>query len=145
MWGEVIEHQYGWRSEYAAVRAIVEITGDISFQTKHWLLLELREKYRCTVVTELWAARGDWNRLARMDEGVLARLMACLDQNYAIPCGWYTAKDQLLPYQKQRTAALPARRLFYSLFSVVSRALQTGVKFGVKTLFSGFFSLRICI
>src|SRR5262245_18104703 len=32
MWGEVIEHQYGWRSEYAAVRSIVEITGDISFR-----------------------------------------------------------------------------------------------------------------
>ena len=53
MWGEVIEHQYGWRSEYAAVRSIVEITGDISFRNKHWLLLELREKYRCTAVTEL--------------------------------------------------------------------------------------------
>ena len=53
MWGEVIEHQYGWPSEYAAVRSIVEITGDISFRNKHWLLLELREKYRCTAGTEL--------------------------------------------------------------------------------------------
>jgi hypothetical protein len=49
MWGEVIEHQHGWRSEYAAVRSIIKITGDISL---HWLLLELRETYRCTVVTE---------------------------------------------------------------------------------------------
>jgi hypothetical protein len=48
MWGEVIEHQYGWRSEYAAVRSIIKITGDISFRSRHWLLLELREKYRCT-------------------------------------------------------------------------------------------------
>jgi hypothetical protein len=47
MWGEVIEHQHGWRSEYAAVRSIIKITG------AHWLLLELREKYRCTEVTEL--------------------------------------------------------------------------------------------
>jgi hypothetical protein len=48
MWGEVIEHQYGWRSEYAAVRSIIKITGDIRFRSRHWLLLELREKYRCT-------------------------------------------------------------------------------------------------
>jgi hypothetical protein len=53
MWGEVIEHQHGWRSEYAAVRSIIKITGDIRFRSKHWLLLELREKYRCAVVTEL--------------------------------------------------------------------------------------------
>jgi hypothetical protein len=53
MWGEVIEHQYGWRSEYAAVRSIIKITGDIRFWRKHWLLLELREKYGCAVVTEL--------------------------------------------------------------------------------------------
>jgi hypothetical protein len=53
MWGEVIEHQYGWRSEYAAVRSIIKITGDISFRSRHWLLLKLREKYRCTEVTEL--------------------------------------------------------------------------------------------
>jgi len=53
MWGEVIEHQHGWRSEYAAVQSITEITGDISFWSKQWLLQELREKYRCKVVTEL--------------------------------------------------------------------------------------------
>jgi hypothetical protein len=53
MWGEVIEHERGWRSEYAAVRSIVKITGDIPFLRENWLLLELREKYRCTVVTEL--------------------------------------------------------------------------------------------
>ena len=53
MWGEVIEHQYGWRSEYAAVRSLTEITGDSSFSRKHWLLEELREKYCCKVVTEL--------------------------------------------------------------------------------------------
>jgi hypothetical protein len=53
MWGEVIEHQHGWRSEYAAVQSITEITGDIPFWRKHWLLLELREKYGCAVVTEL--------------------------------------------------------------------------------------------
>jgi hypothetical protein len=53
MWGEVIEHQRGWRSEYAAVRSIAKITGNITFWSKHWLLLELREKYRCAAVTEL--------------------------------------------------------------------------------------------
>ena len=54
MWGEVIEHQHGWRSEYAAVRSITKITGDIPFWCKHFLLLELREKYGCrTVATEL--------------------------------------------------------------------------------------------
>ena len=46
MWGEVIEHQNGWRSEYAAVHSIINITGYISFRIKHLLLLELREKYR---------------------------------------------------------------------------------------------------
>ncbi|MGB9413388.1 MAG: hypothetical protein WCB26_19560 [Pseudolabrys sp.] len=53
MWGEVIEHEHGWRSEFAAVRSIIDITGNISFGSKNWLLLELREKYRCAVVTEL--------------------------------------------------------------------------------------------
>jgi hypothetical protein len=38
MWGEVIEHQRGWRSEYAAVQSITEITGDISLLSKQWLL-----------------------------------------------------------------------------------------------------------
>ena len=53
MWGEVIEHQYGWRSEYAAVRSLTEITGASSFSSKHLLLQELRKKYCCKVVTEL--------------------------------------------------------------------------------------------
>ena len=53
MWGEVIEHEHGWRSEYAAVHSIINITGNISCRIKHWLLRELREKYRCVVVTEL--------------------------------------------------------------------------------------------
>jgi hypothetical protein len=53
MWGEVIEHQRGWRSEYAAVQSITKIIGNVSFRGKHWLLLELREKYGCAVVTEL--------------------------------------------------------------------------------------------
>jgi hypothetical protein len=54
MWGEVIEHQHGWRSEYAAVRSITKITGDIPFWRKNWLLLELRQKYGCrAVATEL--------------------------------------------------------------------------------------------
>jgi hypothetical protein len=53
MWGEVIEHQRGWRSEYAAVQSITKINGNVSFRGKHWLLLELREKYGCAVVTEL--------------------------------------------------------------------------------------------
>jgi hypothetical protein len=53
MWGEVIEHEHGWRSEYAAVRSITKITADFGFWTKQRMLLELREKYRCTVVTEL--------------------------------------------------------------------------------------------
>ena len=30
MWGEVIEHEHGWRSEYAAVRSIIKITEDVS-------------------------------------------------------------------------------------------------------------------
>ena len=46
MWGEVIEHENGWRSEYAAVRSITEITGGRDFSSKR-LLRELREKYRC--------------------------------------------------------------------------------------------------
>jgi hypothetical protein len=53
MWGEVVQHKHGWRSEYAAVRSIVKITGGIPFLGENWLLLELREKYRCAVVTEL--------------------------------------------------------------------------------------------
>jgi hypothetical protein len=53
LWGEVIEHQYGWRSEYAAVRSIIKITGDIIFWSKQRLLLDLRETYGCAVVTEL--------------------------------------------------------------------------------------------
>jgi hypothetical protein len=48
MWGEVIEHQHGWRSEYAAVRSITEIIGQRDFSSKQRLLLDLREKYRCT-------------------------------------------------------------------------------------------------
>jgi hypothetical protein len=48
MWGEVIEHEHGWRSEYAAIRSITEITGDRDFSSKQRLLRELREKYRCT-------------------------------------------------------------------------------------------------
>src|SRR5262245_1468400 len=53
MWREVIEHQYGWRSEYAAVRSITKITGDISFRSKQRSLLDLGEKYGCPVLTEL--------------------------------------------------------------------------------------------
>jgi hypothetical protein len=53
LWGEVIEHQYGWRSEYAAVRSIIKITGDIIFWSKQRLLLDLRETYGCAVVTEV--------------------------------------------------------------------------------------------
>jgi hypothetical protein len=53
MWGEVIEHQHGWRSEYAAVQSIAEITGDISFWSTQKLLLDLGETYGCAVVTEL--------------------------------------------------------------------------------------------
>jgi hypothetical protein len=53
LWGEVIEHQYGWRSEYAAVRSIIKITGDIIFWSKQRLLLDLCETYGCAVVTEL--------------------------------------------------------------------------------------------
>ena len=45
MWGEIIEHQYGWRSEYAAVRSITRIIGDRDFSSRQQLLLELREKY----------------------------------------------------------------------------------------------------
>ena len=48
MWGEVIEHEYGWRSEYAVVRSVIKIIGDADLLRKQWLLLELREKYRVT-------------------------------------------------------------------------------------------------
>ena len=54
MWGEVIEHQFGWRSEYAAVRSIIKITGDRDFSSKQQLLLDLRDVYGCrAVATEL--------------------------------------------------------------------------------------------
>jgi hypothetical protein len=54
MWGEVIEHQHGWRSEYAAVRSIIKIKGDFGFWSRQCLLRELREKYGCrAVATEL--------------------------------------------------------------------------------------------
>ena len=49
MWGEVIEHQYGWRSEYAAVRSLIEITGAIGFWDNQRLLQDLRKKYDCAV------------------------------------------------------------------------------------------------
>jgi len=53
MWGEVIEHQYGWRSEYASVRSIIGIAGDIGGWSKQRLLLDLSEKYGCMVMTTL--------------------------------------------------------------------------------------------
>jgi hypothetical protein len=53
MWGEIIEHRHGWRSEYAAVQSITEIIGSISSWDKQWMLQELREKYCCSGVTEL--------------------------------------------------------------------------------------------
>ena len=52
MWGEVIEHQYGWRSEYAAVRSIIKITEDIGFRSEQKILLDLGEKYGCPLVTD---------------------------------------------------------------------------------------------
>jgi hypothetical protein len=52
MWGEVIEHEHGWRSEYAAVQSITEIIGDITLWSRQLLLQELRG-YCCKVVTEL--------------------------------------------------------------------------------------------
>jgi hypothetical protein len=52
MWGEVIEHKHGWRSEYAAVRSITKIIGYREFSSRQELLLELREKYGCAGVTE---------------------------------------------------------------------------------------------
>ena len=52
MWGEVIEHQHGWRSEYAAVRSLTDVAGDRDFSRKQRLLRELREKYRCQAITE---------------------------------------------------------------------------------------------
>ena len=51
MWGEVVEHEYGWRSEYAAVRSIFKITGEIHFSNKQQLLLDLGKKYGCAVET----------------------------------------------------------------------------------------------
>jgi len=53
LWGEVIEHQYGWRSEYAAVRSIFKITGKIDFWTKQQWMSDLGEKYGCPVATVL--------------------------------------------------------------------------------------------
>jgi hypothetical protein len=53
LWGEVIEHEHGWRSEYAAIRSINQITGVRDFLSKQRLLRDLREKYGCEVVTEL--------------------------------------------------------------------------------------------
>jgi hypothetical protein len=53
MWGEVIEHEHGWRSEYAAVRSIIKISGDIGSWCKQRSLLDLGEKYGCSVVIEL--------------------------------------------------------------------------------------------
>jgi len=60
MWGEIIEHRHGWRSEYAAVQSITKITGDIPCWTKQRLLLDLGEKYGCAVVTELLAPPAVW-------------------------------------------------------------------------------------
>jgi hypothetical protein len=89
MWGEVIEHERGWRSEYAAVRSIVKITGDIPFLRENWLLLELREKYRCTVVTELWATIGwhGWMKAA----GALIGLPRVLRHNMPPDIGEFRA------------------------------------------------------
>jgi hypothetical protein len=53
MWGEVIEHQHGWRSEYAAIRSIVKIDGPFDASTKLRLSVELAEKYGCAVSTVL--------------------------------------------------------------------------------------------
>ena len=52
MWGEVIEHQNGWRSEYAAIQSITEITGNRDFSSKQRLLRKLRKKYLCSAVLE---------------------------------------------------------------------------------------------
>ena len=49
MWGEVIEHQHGWRSEYAAVRSLIKIIRERDFSSKQRLLQGLREKYDCAV------------------------------------------------------------------------------------------------
>jgi hypothetical protein len=49
MWGEVIEHEHGWRSEYAAVRSLIKITVERDFSSKQRLLQGLREKYDCAV------------------------------------------------------------------------------------------------
>jgi len=53
MWGVVIEHKNGWRSEYAAVRSIVKISGEMGFWCKQQSLINLGAKYGCSVVTEL--------------------------------------------------------------------------------------------
>jgi len=62
MWGEVIEHQCGWRSEYAAVRSITKIIGDCDFSRRQQLLRDLGEKYGCIVVTKRASERlgDDW-------------------------------------------------------------------------------------
>ena len=64
MWGEVIEHRHGWRSEYAAVRSIIKISGGLSFWSKHWLLLRLCEKYNCTALSEHERREATWRRAA---------------------------------------------------------------------------------
>src|SRR5262249_44455426 len=53
MWGEVIEHEHGWRSEYAAVRSLFKINGDIGIWSRRRFLMELIEKYGCEAVTGL--------------------------------------------------------------------------------------------
>ena len=52
MWGDVIEHEHGWRSEYAAVQSIIKISGDIGLWCKQRSLSDLGEKYGCSI-TEL--------------------------------------------------------------------------------------------
>jgi len=37
MWGEVVEHEHGWRSEYAGVRSLLRVrfeTGDLTLCLK---------------------------------------------------------------------------------------------------------------
>ena len=46
MWGEVIEHEQGWRSEYAAVWSITEITGERSLSSKQMFVARSAGKVR---------------------------------------------------------------------------------------------------
>jgi hypothetical protein len=59
MWGEVIEHKHGWRSEHAAVRSITKIIGDLFQQAR----------IVAGTARKVWLRRcQNYEQLTRMDE-----------------------------------------------------------------------------